>query len=304
MTQNNTLNNYLDRLEKSLGQISVSDRAEIILEIKSHIDEAQEAGGNLDEILSSLGEAETVANRYLLERGLATHKAPKHPIVKWLMIGFLGTFGIACLSLIVLISQFTPLIKVDEKEGRVQILGGLIDVQEKGGKFKIGDTVIEHDQENFEFKGSLPVNSKQKVSMNFNNVKADLATSSDELFHWDCKLDEESQNKPVVASSDTEIVFDLGEVKGASCKIEIPSQSQSKFIGKNGKVTYIEPKFGVDLELNNGKVSFSLDKNKGYVSDFSITNGTKPENLYSNDKLGAVHLQAKVTNGKISVDWL
>jgi len=304
MTQNTVLNNYLNRLEKSLGQISVSDRAEIILEIKSHIDDAQAAGNDLNEILNALGEPETVANRYLLERGLQTQKTPKHPIVKWLTVGFLGTFGIVCLSVIVLIWSFSPLIKVDEKEGRVQILGGLIDVQKKGGKVKIGDTRVEYDKDSHEFKGSMPLKPSKTLSMNFSNAQVQVKTSVDEFFRWDCELDDESRHKPNITTLDKEIVFDLANVMGAQCEVEIPSNVHTRLRGANGRVMLDKPSFGVDVEITNGLVNFELEKSQEYIFEFDVTNGSKPENLNSQKTAKALLMRAKLINGNIEVEGL
>ena len=110
MKTERTLNDYLRRLEKTLGPISVADKAEIILEIKSHIEEAQTSGTPLKDVLSSLGEPETVANRYLLERGLRVQRAPRHPILKWLTIGFLGSVGMVILAVLVLVWKFSPIV--------------------------------------------------------------------------------------------------------------------------------------------------------------------------------------------------
>ena len=99
MATNPKLENYLLQLDKCLSQIAISERAEIISEIKSHVEDAMENNPerNMSEILGGFGEPEIAANRYLTERGLKPHKAPKRPILKWLTVGFLGTFGFICL---------------------------------------------------------------------------------------------------------------------------------------------------------------------------------------------------------------
>jgi len=83
------LEGYLSLLDKTLGPISISERAEIVTEIKSHVLEAQQRDPSLslEAILSSLGEPEQVANKYLLERGLKPSKPSTRPFVKWLVAG-------------------------------------------------------------------------------------------------------------------------------------------------------------------------------------------------------------------------
>jgi len=124
------LENYLTRLEKSLGPISVSEKAEIITEIKSHVLDAQsrDESKSVESILSSLGEPEQVASKYLIERGLEPKKPPKHPVVKWIIIGFLGTVFLILLAFFTLLWTVTPVIKVSDTG--VKVLGGLINVED------------------------------------------------------------------------------------------------------------------------------------------------------------------------------
>jgi hypothetical protein len=100
---------------------------------------------SMKSILASLGEPETVANRYLLERGLKVSKAPRTPMAKWLTIGFLGTLSISVLFLTVLLWKFTPILSIDDENDRVIILGGLIDINGNSGKVSIGSTLKNHD---------------------------------------------------------------------------------------------------------------------------------------------------------------
>src|SRR5579872_5508182 len=130
MTTEPKLEAYLSALEKALGQIPVSDRADIIIEIKSHVLDAQQRNPayDLDAILSSIGDADSVAKRYLQERGLQPTKPSSSSSmtwlatsIKWLVVGLLGIFAIFVIAVAVLIWRFTPLISVDEKTNHVSI---------------------------------------------------------------------------------------------------------------------------------------------------------------------------------------
>ena len=115
MKKDPRLESYLERLDAVLKPLSVSDRAEIVTEIRSHVLSALErgTGGGLDEVLSALGEPETVANRYRMERGLNPTRPPISPVFKWLVIGFMGTVAMCMLFAGVILWKFTPLIYVD-----------------------------------------------------------------------------------------------------------------------------------------------------------------------------------------------
>src|SRR3990167_8860664 len=120
MTTEPKLEAYLSELDKYLGQISVSDRADIIIEIKSHVLDAQSKNPtqDIEVILNSMGDPESVAKRYLQERGLQAGIAAKTSslsmmwlpaAIKWLVIGFLGFISIIVIVVALLIWRFTPL---------------------------------------------------------------------------------------------------------------------------------------------------------------------------------------------------
>jgi uncharacterized membrane protein len=146
MTTEPKLETYLSELDKYLGQIPVSDRADIIIEIKSHVLQAQEKSPNEDIglILHSMGEPESVAKRYLQERGLQ-FSLPKQQSssmmwlpasIKWLVIGFLSFVGIIVIVASLLIWRFTPLISIDDTTNQVTIGNGLIQIHDSGKKTK------------------------------------------------------------------------------------------------------------------------------------------------------------------------
>ena len=210
MTHSSKLETYLANLDKALGQISVSEKAEIIIEIKSHILEAQNEEQDLDAIFASLGEPEQVANRYLSEKGLKPQKAPKTQMGKWLIIGFLGTLSIFIITFFILIMKFTPLIKIDESKGRVKILGGLIDINSDNGTIKMGSKIKSRKGLKYKghrFKGSKLIDKSKfsELKINFANGKIKLKNSSDNYLRWECKafVDEndfikESNNKLII----------------------------------------------------------------------------------------------------------
>jgi uncharacterized membrane protein len=122
------IDHYLLKLERTLAPFPASDRAEILVEIKSHVLSALEHDSNasVESVLTALGEPETVANRYLMERNLKPIRPPVSPIAKWIVVGFLGTFAMTVLLILGLAFKFTPFFKIDGEH--LTILGGLIEI--------------------------------------------------------------------------------------------------------------------------------------------------------------------------------
>jgi hypothetical protein len=298
MNNNTQLENYLVRLERSLGPIPISDKAEIITEIKSHVLDAQESGDtSLSDILSSLGEPEQVANRYLLERGLEPLKAPKHPIVKWLVIGFLGTFAMSIFTLFILIWQFSPIVKVDEENGRVQILGGLIDINEKGGKVEIGNLKGDFKLSLSEVSGhkDLDKNNLTKVLITASNSEIVVNTSDSREFRYDCDISGESEIKTL---NDT-LVVDFSKGSNADCKFKIPKEIDLSIESLNGEISLVELENNITLSLLNGDVVFKEKSDTDYNFDLKLTNGNSRQ-FKNSDNKNAFQINMNIQNGSIN----
>ena len=143
MKTQNLIENYMSQLDQYLSHIPATEKAEIILELNSHIQDTLSSGNKtVEEVLSNLGTPEEAARKHLEERGL-NFVAPRNSggrsdTGKWLTITFLGTMGLLMVFSIFIMFFFSPLVEVREEEGRVRLLGGLINVQEdmsKNSKF-------------------------------------------------------------------------------------------------------------------------------------------------------------------------
>ena len=128
---NNELEVYLTRLEKCLGPLGISEKAEIITEIKSHVMDTLDNNDTetVKEVLDALGTPRQVAQKYLTEKGIEPKKDSDNSVVKWVSLSLISVIGACLVLMIVLVWKFSPLVKVDGENGRVQILGGMIDIE-------------------------------------------------------------------------------------------------------------------------------------------------------------------------------
>ncbi|MBN1115191.1 MAG: DUF1700 domain-containing protein [Oligoflexia bacterium] len=289
VTNSSKLEGYLTILEKALGPISVSEKAEIITEIKSHVLEAQERDGtqSIDSILSSLGEPEQVASRYLLERGLKLQKPPKHPVIKWLVLGFLGTVSIVMLFVVILIWKFTPIFKVDGNTGKVTIMGGLIDID---NTFNFKEV---------KFSDSRKIKKKIKnVTINFSNGSFEFANSDDNTFSWECVGSDKYNSDNYVEENGDTIVLNLNKPVATRCDIKVPAGILLRAEGSNGKIGLIRPEYNVDLKINNGMVGIRPDDGVKYKYDITYVNGWA-DTFKSSQSKDAYSLKISLVNGNI-----
>ncbi len=299
MTNDPKLEKYLTSLEKALKPFPVSDRAEIVTEIKSHIISALEkdSQARIDSVLSALGEPETVANRYLLERGLKLAKPPISPIVKWVIIGFMGAFAMVLIFAGVVITRFTPLLQVDDSKDKVSILGGLIEIDGQKGSVWIDGSFGDTEQNSFEGSASLPTD--HSIAINFRKGKIDLSNSANSEISWSCKTNKSTNNNFNPSNDKSGINLDFSSFNGINCEVSIPEGSHLSIRGTNGKIEINEPHFDLNTELTNGKIELNPDNEHLYRYSLSVTNG-KADTFVSSDNPKAHAISIRLTNGKIS----
>lgn len=303
MANDPKLENYLAALERALKPLPVSDRAEIVTEIKSHVLSALDRDPNatLDQVLAGLGEAETVANRYLVERGQAMVKPPISPIVKWVVIGFLGTFALLMISVVSMVWHFSPLVQIDGGKDHVSLLGGMIDIDGKTDSVRIGSMRIDGSSDHGrELRGAAKLASgdKRGLLIKANNGRFELSTSDGPDFKWDCRIDKEGA-APELKMQDGAYLFDLSSLSGAKCEFRIPEARSVRLEALNGRIDIIKPHYDIDLSLDNGKVEFEPDASKSYAYDLSTVRGMM-DTFESSNKPDAFKIRMRLVNGKIS----
>jgi hypothetical protein len=271
----------------------VSDRADIVTEIKSHVLSAMERDPNqsIDSVLASLGEPEMVANRYLLERGLKPGKPPISPVVKWIVIGFLGTMALFLAGLVVLAIYLSPVVKVDEEKQQVKLFGGLVQVD--GEDVTIGSQKL-REMSRSNFSGSAV--AVKQIRIELSNGKLDVRTARDNKFSWNCRGSGISAF-PLSKKGEMQ-VLKVSSLAFVDCEIEVPVATDLSIEGANGQIDLDEPQFSAKVDLGNGKVDIDPRKGTRYAYDLKVTNG-KVDQMPS-DPNPEFRIQVKIDNGKIS----
>lgn len=307
MTTQPQLERYLLDLDKALGPVAMSERAEIITEIKSHILEAEKRSPekSMTKILEDLGSPEQVANRYLLERGLKTTPPPKArtwaPVVKWLSIGSLGLFSVSVAFLAFVIWKFSPVIQIDGEKETVSILGGLIQVDGKEGKLQVGTTTMRGDHQGQRYDGKKELKDPEKYSLlvSFTNAKIELNNSLGSDLSWSCKMS--GMPTDLFKENKTQLTLDLSSVAGTKCSITLPKGMKIALKGANAKVEIEKPRYHIDVNVANGKVELLPDPNQSYNFDTQVTNG-KTDHFESKDSPNSYKVAIHLANGVIQKD--
>jgi|GEM_PF-1085702 len=322
MEQNIKLEQYLGKLDKGLGPIPVSEKAEIITEIKSHILDAQAKDGTkkLEDILSALGEPELVANRYLIERGLKPMKAPTHPIFKWLIIGFLGTFVIVVLFITLLIWKFTPLIKT--QDDRVTLLGGTIDV-DKNSEVYFDRSITFGGPVKVEQKAFAAAKIKSIVIKNGSGDVKVISTKEDKAV---LQVGRKGHKCDLITKLDDkgELVISTSDKNDCSLTyvdISVPEKTNVTIETRSGNVNVENIKGNIAADTRSGNMAVVLGNNsklklnlttrsgnvmvsspKGISIDYNInTHSGNVLNDFSNKKDGDIKAVINTSSGNV---WL
>ena len=225
----------------------------------------------------------------------------KHDKLKWFAIGFLAALGVFVVIVGLVVSSVTPLVKIDEATGRVQLLGGFIDVPardvirqlSKDGAFVFGTMegvqVVDPAIETIAIKfgaGDMRVDYVEGEEMNWNCDGAGKTTRIEQL---------PAQKRLIV---DFSAAF-------VDCDVSIPIKKLS-IEGTNGEVDVRRIHADVDIQLTSGQIVLDPLDGQAYVFDLKAIDGTVAEGLQSTPPPAAgvkapspIHVRAEVKIGSI-----
>ncbi len=290
MSTNSKLESYLTTLNEHLGAISISDRSEIIMEIKSHVMDALEKNPqkNIEDILKDFGSAESIAQKYLDERGIkrpVNHRSPFSTFIKWALIASASLMIILGLTLLIIVKSLTPFVNVSGD--KVSLMGGLIHVDDNN--FRLGSAV-------YEISGTYTSSGAQNLKVFASNGKIEMSTSADNVLKWNCDVDQVAGIQPIVSGTTVELNF--AKYKDLDCNIEIPQKMDSSIELSNGKLELSETAGNFDLNLQNGQIEISTQSSTPYKYDLQVNQGMLDNFVSSKDK-NAFTIKARLQNGKI-----
>ncbi len=297
---------YLNNLARCLGNISISEKAEIITEVKTRVLETYNKDTNqkVESIISSLGDPQTVANRYLMERGLKPTIQKRPSFLMWLTLIFLGTTSLFLITIFLIIWKFSPVFEFND--GKFKFFGGNFNITDTGwDDFNIDAHIQGFDDS--EYTKSAIAGSHDVVSKNIKVVEihyqdAAMRLKSTDSHDLDFKCVVTGRPESEVGTVENNIFkLDLGDSEGAKCKLNIPKNMQVVLRGHNGALNIDKARFSLDAELHNAKVKIEPEDSLKYRYDLKANNG-KIDDFTSFDSPDALEIKIKIHNGVISKD--
>lgn len=305
------IEHYLLQLDRELSALPVSQRAEIITEIKSHIRDAQERDPKrtLESVLEDLGTPRTVAERYLSAKGLTGDQRPVRqgagPWLKWIAIGTASLFIFSILMGAAALYYFSPFLVVDETKGRVSLLGGTIDlsVDEDLSNLRVGGAPVGDafkDGKKLQGEEDFGGRNVRLLRIPFNSAKLEVYTGQTRRLVWECKSTTLGET-PQVEFNAGIATLNLDALNIAKCTISLPNDLRAELKGVNGKVDVHGLRSDLDIDLSNGKVNIEPDPKRTYDFDVRVKNGLQDFFPRSSAK-DAVKVKVNVVNGLVKKD--
>jgi hypothetical protein len=293
------IESYLQAIDNALKNMPLSQRAEIILDTKKNILAALEKDKNLslDQVLTSLGQPEAIASRY----GVRPAVVPRSPFIKWLVIGFLGTFAIFMTFVGIMVFKFSPFFEVSEKNGRIKMFGGTIDFEDamddwNGKNFNIH--IGAEAGKPLEGSRLIGPNEVDKIFIPFRNGKFEVSYNTENKITWNCKINKDADAFSMASVQNRIFTLDLDKVSGVRCAVSLPHSVPATINGKNGDVFVDKALAEIAVQLESGRAVLSPHKNKNYQYDLKVQRGTTDDFESSADPK-AIKIKVEIKNGTI-----
>lgn len=291
------INPYLKEVEKFLEDLPILDRNKIISDLNSELLEN-------NEILKR--PASVVADEKRIEAGFDAYKVKNSKSSFGRVIFKTFAFMFVCFLIFIgfLMWKFTPLLKIDEENQKVTILGGLIDIDGKSGKFIVGDEV-HFTASNYtnDLTGSIVILSHElnstPIKLNFESGKFTFQTSPTDDFSFECKLSS-PPTEDMITQAPNSIVLNFKELEGSNCTISIPEKAKFFAKGETAAVDLVAPHFDFDLELESGNIVISPDENRTYDYDLKVETGILSDYTSTDDVAGEHKIRIRLESGNIS----
>jgi hypothetical protein len=198
--------------------------------------------------------------------------------------------------------KFTPLLRVEKD--RVQVLGGLIDIDGQLGSVKFGDN-YEFGDSQFEdiFEGSFDTNETdyEDIDIRFDRGQMDLNFHDLPKISWNCKVSTEPEANFIRKEKD-QLLIDFSDIGGMDCTLILPSKFQFTVEGNDGLVTLNDPGNDIFVKLQNGQVLLAVKDLNRYNFDLSLSQGLiAPQLKKAKSTLGeqAIEVKVELENGMI-----
>ncbi|MBY0515299.1 MAG: hypothetical protein K2P81_00215 [Bacteriovoracaceae bacterium] len=292
---------FLLKTEEFLAELSSDEREEALKNLSQQLHAYAHTmpGADFTKVKMALGGPRGAANFIRLKHKIPLQYTSAPNVKRAVSITLLSGLIAFFLILGVLWWKFTPILSV--KEDRVQVLGGLIDIDGQLGQFKVGDS-YEFSDSQFKnvFEGSyeIPPEQVEDVVIEFDRGQLEVSYTQESRLVWTCKVSAEPSDGFIRQEKEV-VTMNLKSVGGTDCSIKVPAKFKYTINGDAGKVDIIAPANDTFVQLGNGMVVIAADSELSYRFDLKVGQGIVDPSFKSLSKEDGIELKVELGNGSI-----
>lgn len=295
------IQDFLSKTEAFLQEMPLTERQQALEEWRSTLVQYQRAhiGADFLRLKRLIGGPRVLANVIRLRHNLPL-KGSRAQSTRQAMVML---FGSASLVLLLLIGifwwKFTPIISVEQS--RVQMLGGLIDIDNRLGQVKVGDSFEFSDtQYKNVFEGSyeIPDELVEDVLLEFDRGQMEVSYAEGNRISWECKISTEPSDGFIVQEKDL-ITISLKKSGGADCTFKLPIKLKYTINGDAGKVEVIAPANDTFVQLGSGLVNITPDSEATYRFDLRVGQGMVDPSFAGLSQDDGIEIKVDVGTGSV-----
>jgi len=220
--------------------------------------------------------------------------------LKWLLLAIVLMIALPAGCIGVLVWRFTPLIEVDESGRRLGLLGGAFKMDfSQGAVTVLGKTQkVELPHQKLEGKAKLRAGGSTEVVVHLRQGAIEI-TNSPDVLRWSCETVGPNA-PPRLRQTEKTWQLDLTALFVQSCRIEIPRRARLRLTTGMGQITLVQPKFAVNLKIDQGQVRIRPDEKTKYTKTVEVSQGEDRSGDLASGKAGdAVALMIKLGSGTV-----
>jgi hypothetical protein len=222
----------------------------------------------------------------------------KVSILKKLIYAWLILLILLFISAWLFIKSITPIFHVNESDQRIILLGGLVDIDGRKGKVKIGNTYSFNTEMSNSLQGSYILEETfEELTLDIQDGNFNFITNFDKTISWNCKIANQP-HKNFINEDQKMLSFNLKEAGISHCDIAIPQNIQVTINGEHVNLVFEEPEYDLYANITGGEVKIKVNPELIYNFDLRAKKG-KVDIFSSSKDSGAYEFKIYIDDGNI-----
>lgn len=297
------IQDFLAKTELYLQEMSPGERAAALEQWRGHLVQYQRAniGADFLRIKRLLGGPRTLANLIRVQHAMPL-KGSRAQSARQAVVIAMGAASIVLLTILgVLWWKFTPILNV--QEDRVQVLGGVIDIDNQLGQVKVGDSFqFNEAQYKNVFEGSYEVSDEavEDVLLEFDRGQMEISYVDSNRINWECKIASEPSEGFITQEKEL-VTVSMKKSGGADCAFKLPNKLKYTVNGDAGKVDVIAPANDTFIQLGSGLVVIAPDSEASYRFDLQVGQGIVDSGFRKLSHDNGIEIKVEVGTGRVQL---